>query len=277
MHDGNVVATLTIPSRSLRLPANSFQTFSYEPRSGTSPSLTASTKYIFALEPSTTGIILVETTNDTSEDEVKAEGWTIDGSGRGTASPYYINAIQQIVVRVNGTQTPNSAPTAADNTVRMPEDGEYEFSATDFGFNDTNLADALVSVRIVTVPAAGVLALDGTDVTFNQVVTKTQIDDGDLTFTPATGGSGGNYASFTFKVNDGTVDSAGAYTMTIDVTPTPPLRGQVFVDNTEETEFGSTLADDRSSQSFTTGPNPGGYILTSIGVVARAEQFKLHI
>ena len=61
--------------------------------------------------------------------------------------------------------------------------------------------------------------------TLNQVVTKTRIDDGDLTFTPATGGSGDNYASFTFKVNDGTVDSAGAYTMTIDVTPTPPADG----------------------------------------------------
>ena len=266
MHDGNVVATLTIPSRRLRLPANSFQTFSYEPPSGTS--LTASTKYIFVLEPSTTGIIVVETTNDLSEDAVKAEGWTIDGSGLGTTSPYSIRATQQIVVRVNGTLTPNSAPTAAHNTVTMAEDGRYEFSATDFGFHDTNLADALVSVRIVTVPAAGVLALDGTDVTLNQVVTKTRIDDGDLTFTPATGGSGDNYASFTFKVNDGTVDSAGAYRMRIDVTPTPPLTGQIFVDNTAETEFGSTLANNQSSQSFTTGPNSGGYILTSIGVVA---------
>ena len=260
------VATLTIPSRRLRLPANSFQTFSYEPPSGTS--LTASTKYIFVLEPSTTGIIVVETTNDLSEDAVKADGWTIDGSGTGTTSPYSIRATQQIVVRVNGTLTPNSAPTAAHNTVTMAEDGRYEFSATDFGFHDTNLADALVSVRIVTVPAAGTLALDGTDVTLNQVVTKTRIDDGDLTFTPATGGSGDNYASFTFKVNDGTVDSAGAYRMRIDVTPTPPLTGQIFVDNTAETEFGSTLADNRSSQSFTTGPNSGGYILTSIGVVA---------
>ena len=266
MHDGNVVATLTIPSRSLRLPANSFQTFSYEPPSGTS--LTASTKYIFVLEPSTTGIIVVETTNDTSEDAVKAEGWTIDGSGLGSASPYYIRATQQIVVRVNGTLTPNTAPTAAHNTVTMPEDGRYEFSATDFGFHDTNLADALVSVRIETLPALGTLALDGTDVTLNQVVTKTRIDDGDLTFTPATGGSGDNYASFTFKVNDGTVDSAGAYRMRIDVTPTPPLTGQIFVDNTAETEFGSTLANNQSSQSFTTGPNSGGYILTSIGVVA---------
>ena len=106
-HGEKEVATLTIPSRRLSLPANSFQTFSYEPPSGTSPpSLTASTKYIFVLEESSVGVILVETTNDLSEDAVKADGWTIDGSGLGTTSPYSIRPTQPIVVRVNGTDTP---------------------------------------------------------------------------------------------------------------------------------------------------------------------------
>ena len=36
------------------------------------------------------------------------------------------------------------------------------------------------------------------------------------------GASGDPYATFTFKVNDGTVDSADAYTMTIDVTSSGP-------------------------------------------------------
>ena len=191
---GDLVATLITPTTSL--PRHSVRTFNYRAPSGIS--LTAGGKYIFVLEKLSAGIVLVETTNDTSEDAVKAEGWTIDGSGRG-ASPHYINAIRQIVVRVNGTQTPNSAPTAADNTVRIPEDGEYEFSATDFGFHDTNPADALVSVRIVTVPAAGALAFDGTAVTAGDVVARADIDDGDLTFTPATGGSGDDYARFTSR------------------------------------------------------------------------------
>ena len=39
-----------------------------------------------------------------------------------------------------------------------------------------------------------------------------------LTFTPVAGESGTGYASFDFKVNDGTDDSVDAYTMTIDVT-----------------------------------------------------------
>ena len=47
-----------------------------------------------------------------------------------------------------------------------------------------------------------------------------------LTFTPADA-HGDAYTTFTFKVNDGTVDSASAYTMTIDVTdaPAPRLHG----------------------------------------------------
>ena len=261
---GAEVATLATPATSLT--ADSFRTFNYQAPSGTS--LTASEEYIFVLEPPTIGIILVETTTDPSEDDVKADGWTIDGSGGGL-EPFYIGSTRQIVFRVNGTQTPNTAPTAAGNTVTMAEDGRYEFSATDFRFHDTNPADRLVSVRIETLPALGALALDRADVTLNQVVTKTQIDAGDLTFRPAAGGSGNNYARFNFKVNDGTVFSASAYTMRIDVTPTPPLTGQIFVDNTAETDYLRTVADNRSSQSFTTGPNRGGYILTSIGVVAQ--------
>ena len=259
---GTEVATLDTPSTSLTV--NSFRTFSYQAPSGTS--LTASQAYMFVLEQPSRGIVLVETTTDPSEDDVKADGWTIDGWGTGT-SPFYIGSNRQIVFRVNGTETPNTAPTADDNTVTMAEDGRYEFSATDFGFNDTNLADRLVSVRIVTVPAAGALALDGTAVTAGEVVARADIDDGDLTFTPVTGGSGDNYASFTFKVNDGTVDSASAYRMRIDVTPTPPLTGRIFVDNTAETDYGVAVAGNLYSQSFTTGPNTGGYILTSIGVV----------
>ena len=62
----------------------------------------------------------------------------------------------------------------------------------------------------------------------NAVVTKAQIDGGMLTFTPVAGAIGTGYASFTFKVNDGTDDSASAYTMTIDVTTcgAPNLAGR---------------------------------------------------
>ena len=77
-------------------------------------------------------------------------------------------------------------------------------------------------MKIVTVPAAGTLALDGTAVLADDDVTEAQIDADMLTFRPAQDAHGAAYTTFTFKVNDGTVDSADAYTMTIDVTDAPP-------------------------------------------------------
>ena len=111
----------------------------------------------------------------------------------------------------------NHAPTGADNTVTTSVGMAYTFTADDFSFADTNAADTLASVRIESVPSAGSLDLDTTAVMAEQVVTKAQIDDGGLTFTPVADASGDAYASFTFKVNDGTVDSDNAYTMTINV------------------------------------------------------------
>ena len=101
------------------------------------------------------------------------------------------------------------------------EDRAYAFTAGDFGFADDDAGDTLASVTIVTPPAAGTLALDGTAVMADDVVTKAQIDGDMLTFTPARDAHGDPYTTFTFTVNDGTDDSASAYTMTIDVTDAP--------------------------------------------------------
>ena len=122
---------------------------------------------------------------------------------------------------VTAAATANTAPTAANKTVTTGEDRAYAFTADDFGFDDADAGDTLASVTIVTVPAAGTLALDGTAVVADDVVTKAQIDGDMLTFTPALDAHGAPYTAFTFTVNDGTDDSASAYTMTIDVTDTP--------------------------------------------------------
>ena len=124
-------------------------------------------------------------------------------------------------VTVTAAGTTNNAPTAANNTVTTGEDRPYTFTAADFSFMDADAGAALASVKIVTVPAAGTLALDGTAVVALDDVTKAQIDGGMLTFRPALNADGDAYTTFTFKVNDGTDDSASAYTMTIDVTDSP--------------------------------------------------------
>ena len=114
----------------------------------------------------------------------------------------------------------NARPTGAAKTVSTSEDTAYTFAAADFGFSDTDSGDALHSVKITALPAAGkgALALDGTAVAANGTVTKAELDDGDLVYTPPANENGTGYASFSFKVSDGAAESAAAYTITIDVT-----------------------------------------------------------
>ena len=113
---------------------------------------------------------------------------------------------------------PNTLPSASDGTVTTNEDTAHTFAAADFNFLDTDPGDTLESVEIITLPASGTgtLALSGTPVTANQVVAATNI--GVLAYTPPANANGTGYASFTFKVSDGTAESAAAYTMTITVT-----------------------------------------------------------
>ena len=112
----------------------------------------------------------------------------------------------------------NAAPTASDKTVTTNEDTAYAFDAADFNFADTDTGNTLSSVKIVTLPASdeGTLKLDTTAVTVQQSVSKADLDADKLTFTPTTNDNG--QARFTFKVSDGTDESASAYAMTVDVT-----------------------------------------------------------
>ena len=153
-----------------------------------------------------------DTTNDTV---------TLTHSAASTDSNYGGITIGSVVVTVADNDTANTAPTAANKTVTTGEDRAYAFTADDFGFDDDDADDTLASVMIVTPPALGTLALDGTAVMADDVVTKAQIDGDMLTFTPARDAHGDPYTTFTFTVNDGTDDSASAYTMTIDVTDAP--------------------------------------------------------
>ena len=110
----------------------------------------------------------------------------------------------------------NDAPAGTDRTVVTPKDTPYTFVTGDFGFMDTD-GDALLGVKIATVPAAGSLKLNGTVVAAGQTISAANIVSGLLTFTPAAGASGANYASFTFQVQDsgGTADGG------TDLDPTP--------------------------------------------------------
>ena len=110
------------------------------------------------------------------------------------------------------------APTAADGAVTTAEDTAYRFAATDFGFVGAAATDTLSSVKVTALPTLGSLTLDGADVDADDSITKADIDASKLVFTPVANANGDGYTKFSFKLNDGTTESAAAYTMSIDVT-----------------------------------------------------------
>ena len=200
---------------------------SFTPDSATT--LSASTKYFVVFKGTSSGTnpILQQASSGTV-DPGFATGWEIpvgilNSTDSGSTWSVRISS-QSYKIQIKGTAvggTTNTAPTAADKTVTTGEDRAYAFTADDFGFADDDAGDTLASVTIVTPPALGTLALDDTAVMADDVVTKAQIDGDMLTFTPARDAHGAPYTTFTFTVNDGTDDSASAYTMTIDVTDAP--------------------------------------------------------
>ena len=241
---GTSLHTLTAPATL----SNGDATFTVP--TGTTVTLEATTSYFIHIAAVGTSVVYLSRTHAGAEDSSGTTGWSLADNVKvltSGATAFVDHEAPARALRLS-INRPNTAPTAADKTVTTAQDTAYTFEADDFGFTDTNAGDTLASVKIVTLPALGTLALDGTDVTLNQVVTKAEIDGNMLTFTPVVGASGPGYASFTFKVNDGTVDSASPYTMTIDVTatarrPQPP-----------------PVAQGRGSSPSTPPPPPGDVV-----------------
>ena len=137
------------------------------------------------------------------------------------------------------TAAANTVPTAADATVttaartrrtRTPHTRSRRVTSAS---RTPTPADGLASVRVVTLPGSGTLAVSGSAVSADREVAASDLG-GNLTYTPAADAHGSGYASFTFRVSDGTAESASDYTMTIDVTPVndAPSAGTVTIDDT---------------------------------------------
>ena len=202
----------------------------------------------------TVTVTAMTTANDASVSAVTLNGTAladVDFTDGITVSPLLVgdNGIVVTVTAENGdTRTytvtvtrqaavDNTAPTASDASVTTNEDTAHTFAAADVNFSDSD-GDALASVTVVTLPAEGALALNGTAVTAGQVVPAADIAQ--LVFTPAANGNGTGYARFTFRVSDGTDLSASAYTMTVNVTAVnDPATGAPAISGTAQ--VGQTL------------------------------------
>ncbi|MEJ0040526.1 MAG: tandem-95 repeat protein [Gammaproteobacteria bacterium] len=131
----------------------------------------------------------------------------------------------------------NDAPTGSNSAVTAHEDQPYTFSVSDFPLADATDgayaggANALGSVKIVSLPASGTLylgeeAITAQDVTGGLFVSASDIAQGLLTFVPAPGANGDALASFQFLVRDDGGTAHGgldldptAHTLTVNVAP----------------------------------------------------------
>ncbi|WP_216093247.1 GNAT family N-acetyltransferase, partial [Candidatus Marithrix sp. Canyon 246] len=135
---------------------------------------------------------------------------------------------------INITVNPvNDAPTTADKTVTLNEDATYPFKEADFAFTDIDSGNSLNQIQITQLPTVGTLQLDGANVTVDQEIVVADISK--LTFTPAANANGNSYATFQFKVHDGTSFSDAAFTMTIDVTAVNDIPS--FIKGDDQTVF----------------------------------------
>ncbi len=117
----------------------------------------------------------------------------------------------------NVTPVGNVPPTGTSSTLTGTEDTARTLATADFGYDDPEEGHDLQAVKITTLPAAGTVKLNGTNVTAGQLVSATDIAAGLLVFNPGANGNGTPYTSFTFQVQD----NGGTANGGVDLDPTP--------------------------------------------------------
>ena len=165
---------------------------------------------------------------DNDEDEADrtflVEGSAINSQGIGTVSGV------NLTITDDDESNVNNKPYGTDRSVEFDEDNSYRFQATDFGFRDADAEDSLVSVRITSLPARGLLRVSGSQATAGQFISREAIDDGELAFVPGANQHGSPYADFGFRFGDGKDESETANTMTLNVrSVNDPATGQPVI------------------------------------------------
>ena len=119
----------------------------------------------------------------------------------------------QLVVTVGA----NTAPTSADLTLSLAEDGSYAVRDTDISFADADSGQTWAALRIASLPTAGSLLINGVDAEVGDSVTPAQLAGGAMVFHPAADANGVGYSSLQFNVVDSGGELSAAYTMDFDV------------------------------------------------------------
>ena len=128
-------------------------------------------------------------------------------------------------------ETANFIPNVEDDSVTTNEDTALVLSVNDFGYSDID-GDSMSAVQVVTLPVAGVLTLNGIEVSAGDEISASDISSGNLVFTP-TSNSDTN-VSFDFKVSDGTSWSEVATTtINVEAVADTPLNVSIDVSRTD--------------------------------------------
>ncbi|WDE98511.1 VCBS domain-containing protein [Lentisphaera profundi] len=148
--------------------------------------------------------------------------------------------VHHIVMDVAGS---NDAPTVTVATLHGTEDQDYQFTAANFGFADTDTTDTLDHVTITDLPdlaTEGQLMLNGVAISANQDISAADIQH--LTFVPKSDFNGD--INFKYTVNDGNADSAEATgTLTLANVNDLPTIVATSATTTEDTDIILTKAD----------------------------------
>lgn len=128
------------------------------------------------------------------------------------SNPGYLYNLNYVTVTSSDTPPANAAPVAVDDTYSTTQDTSLNISAPGVLANDTDADGDPISAILVTGPANGTLDLN---------------PDGSFTYSPVTGYNGSD--SFTYKANDGTLDSNPAtVSISIGAVNQPPTASFTF-------------------------------------------------
>ncbi len=170
----------------------------------------------------------------------------------------------------------NDPPTTSDSVFNVPMNGTFPLSSFAFPFLDPDTSDRLQSITITTLPSAGILSLNGSPVTLNQVVPVSQLAQ--LLFTPAANQTGNVYSSFDYTVSDGTASSAPGKVSFI--VQDSSITGSVLVDTDGNSTGDAGLAGvvltllDSAGNPVDSAPNtPGIQLVTAVTNASGAYSF----
>ncbi|MFZ2727405.1 MAG: DUF4347 domain-containing protein, partial [Methylococcaceae bacterium] len=181
--------------------------------------------------PITSGIILGTLKYGSSTGGARTFAVTVndgDATSNQTSAP----------VAITMTGTDSNPPTSSNDTTSTLEDTVKVLAITDFGTYSDIETSSPDSIKITTLASHGTLQYNNgsswVSVTQDQVISKTDIDAGKLRFNPTADFNGSD--SIGFKVNDGSNDSASAYTLSVTVNPiadTPSVASPTINEDTD--------------------------------------------